>query len=246
MDIGNSRVKLGCFEGTRLLHSGAWAHADFPAALMADEGWRGYSTRSKYLGLVSVGKGAMVEAATAWAATVPGLQVLRIDRETPLPIENAYGSPQTLGIDRLMVAVAALQRAGRGPVLVVNAGTALTYDYVDAEGRYRGGGISLGMQGRFKALNAFTAALPLVAPQEQPPLVGDDTEGSIRSGVVWGIVAEIEGIVARYHALAGEGLQVFLTGGDAGFLGNHLKCVTFADANLLLYGINTIILQHAQ
>jgi type III pantothenate kinase len=128
----------------------------------------------------------------------------------------------------------------------VSAGTALTYEYVDAAGDYLGGGISLGMRSRFRALHEFTAALPLVHQDGDLELVGDDTVSCIRSGVVNGLVAEIEGIIGRYQTLAGAHLQVFLTGGDAVFLGNHLKSVTFVDANLLLYGINSIILHHAQ
>lgn len=188
----------------------------------------------------------MVTAAHHLADTQPHLQVLRIDRDTALPIGNRYRSPQTLGMDRICAAIAGRDRAPQGPVLVINAGTAITYDYVDAEGDYLGGGIAPGMRGRFRALHEFTAALPLVDPAGPLQLIGDDTETSIRSGVLNGLLAEIEGIVARYRDLAGPALSVFLTGGDTEFLGNHLKSVTFADANLLLYGINSIILHHAQ
>jgi type III pantothenate kinase len=143
------------------------------------------------------------------------------------------------------VAVAAYEHAGQGPVLAVNAGTALTFDFVDAQGRYLGGSISPGLRTRFRSLNAFTAALPMVEAEGPAPLIGDSTETSIRSGVLNGMLAEIEGLVQQYRQLAGSGLKVYLTGGDAVFLGNHLKSVTFVDANLLLYGINAIVLHHA-
>ena len=188
----------------------------------------------------------MVTAAHTMAQGQPHLEVLRIDRETPLPIGNRYRTPGTLGMDRVCAAVAAHGRAEGTPVLVVNAGTAITYEYVDAKGDYLGGGIGPGLKSRFRALHEFTAALPLVAAAGPLTLVGDDTETSIRSGVVNGLLAEIEGMIDQYRALAGPALQVFLTGGDTEFLGNHLKSVTFADANLLLYGINSIILHHAQ
>lgn len=246
IDIGNTRVKVGYFDGDTLRDRAAYAHADFPAEVLRSDAWQTYSPQSKYLGLVSVGWEAMVTATYTLAQTVPHLQVVRIDRATPLPIGNRYATPETLGMDRICAAVAGHARAGGHPALVVNAGTALTYDYVDAAGDYRGGGISLGLRSRFRALHDYTAALPLLDHDGPLPLIGDDTATSIRSGVVIGMVAEIEGIVARYQATAGPGLQVFLTGGDAEFLGNHLKSVTFVDANLLLYGINSIILYHAQ
>ncbi len=246
LDIGNTRVKLGYFDGEHLVARSAHLHADFPAEALASEAWLRYSPDSKYLGWVSVGREAMVTAAHILAGMQPHLEVLRIDRDTALPIGNRYRTPATLGMDRICAAVAAHGRASSRPVLVVNAGTAITYEYVDAAGDYCGGGISLGLQSRFRALHEFTAALPLVEPIGPLQLVGDDTETCIRSGVVNGLLAEIEGIIQQYKILAGERLQVFLTGGDADFLGNHLKSVTFVDANLLLYGINSIILHHAQ
>ena len=159
----------------------------------------------------------MVTAAHTLALSQPHLQVLRIDRATTLPIGNRYRTPETLGMDRICAAVAAQARVPGSPVLVVNAGTAITYEYVDAAGDYIGGGISLGMRSRFRALHEFTAALPLLDEQGSLQLVGDDTATSIRSGVVNGLIAEIEGIVAQYQALAGPALKVFLTGGDAVF-----------------------------
>ena len=246
IDIGNSRVKLGYFDGERLLQSAAYLHAEFPEAALASADWQRYSPVSKYLGWVSVGREAMATAAHTLALSQPHLQVLRIDRATTLPIGNRYRTPETLGMDRICAAVAAQSRVPGSPALVVNAGTAITYEYVDAAGDYIGGGISLGLRSRFRALHEFTAALPLIDAEGSLQLVGDDTATCIRSGVVNGLIAEIEGIVAHYQALAGPTLKVFLTGGDALFLGNHLKSITFVDANLLLYGINSIILYHAQ
>lgn len=239
-------MKVGYFEDKELLAHSAHLHADFPQEVLTSEPWKRYSPQSKYLGLVSVGKTMMMNAATSLFQNQPHLQMLRIDHTTNLPIENGYRTPETLGMDRICAAVAGYDRAGQGPVLVINAGTAITYEYVDIHGNYLGGGISLGLAGRFRALHEFTAALPLIDHHGFLQLVGDDTETSIRSGVVNGLLAEIEGVIERYEALAGPQLTVFLTGGDADFLGIHLKSVTFADANLLLHGINSIILHHAQ
>lgn len=244
VDIGNSRVKLGYFQGGQLLAATAYAHADYPRAVLASAPWQAYSGQSKYLGMASVGNPEMVKATDILLAAQPGLRLQIISRETPLPIGNRYQTPQTLGMDRICAAVAAFQRAGKGPVLVVNAGTALTYDYVDANGDYLGGAISLGLRSRFRALHDYTAALPLLAHDGPLQWVGDTTETCIRSGLIHGITLEIEGFVARYSELGKEPLSVFLTGGDAEFLGNLLKSITFVDSNLLLYGINTLIRDH--
>jgi type III pantothenate kinase len=167
---------------------------------------------------------------------------VEIDRQTRLPVEIAYRTPETLGMDRVCSAVGVRELAGKGPLLCIDAGTAITYDYIDADNRYCGGGISPGIRTRFRALNQFTAALPLVEKEGRLPLVGDDTETSIRSGVVNGVLAEIAGITERYHEMAGPGLQTAITGGDADFLGNHLKNINFVDSNLLLRGILAIVI----
>lgn len=245
IDIGNSRVKLGYFKETRLLAVEAFLHADFPNAALNSEAWQTYSGQSKYLGLASVGNNEMLEAAEALLKSAPHLKMYRIDQSTVLPIGNRYASKATLGMDRVCAAVAAFARERKGPLLVINAGTAMTFDYVDENGNYLGGSIAPGLRTRFRALETFTAKLPLVSKDGPAPLIGDSTETSIRSGVVNGMLAEIEGMIANYRALAGASLVVYLTGGDAEFLGNQLKSVTFVDANLLLYGINTLVLHHA-
>ncbi|HHG83361.1 MAG TPA: type III pantothenate kinase [Bacteroidetes bacterium] len=165
-----------------------------------------------------------------------------IDHATPLPVGNAYASPKTLGMDRICAAAGALKLAKNGPILSIDAGTAITYDYVDAFGTYQGGGISPGLRTRFRALNDYTAALPYVEKEGQLQLVGEDTVTSIRSGVVNGVLMEVDGIITQYRKLAGNALKVYLTGGDADFLGNHLKNVNFVDSNLLLRGVLAIII----
>ena len=245
VDIGNTRVKVGYFQGEELLAVNAYPHQDFPQSVLTSEAWRQFSPRSKYLGLVSVGNAEMVKATETLLEAEPGLEMRRIDRDTALPIGSRYGSPQTLGMDRVCAAVAGYQRAGSGPVLVIGAGTAVTYDYVDAHGDYLGGAISPGMRTRFRALHDYTAALPMIDAEGDLPWVGDSTETCIRSGVVHGLVSEIEGFIAHYGSLSSAPLPVFLTGGDALYLGNQVKSPTFADPNLLLYGINALIRYHA-
>lgn len=241
IDIGNTRVKVGVFDSGKLLQVLFYAHEEFPAAfeqwLEAEE----IIEQVQYMGCASVGNLKMLNALADFAAGRLGADWLRIDHTTPLPVTNAYASPRTLGMDRICACVGARAWSETGPLLAIDAGTAITYDFLDGENKYRGGGIAPGMRLRFRALNDHTASLPLVETQGDLPLVGYNTETSIRSGVVNGLLAEIEGICDRYRSMAGPDLKVFLTGGDADFLGNHLKSITFVDSNLLLYGIHAVI-----
>ena len=140
-----------------------------------------------------------------------------------------------------MAVIGAKAACPNKPVLVIDAGTAITYDYATEKGVYMGGGISPGMSMRFRALNEFTARLPMVAFSEDPALVGDSTESCIQSGVQWGTLAEIDRIITYYKEEISPEVQVFLTGGDSGYFENHLKNLNFADSNLVLKGIHYIL-----
>jgi type III pantothenate kinase len=245
-DIGNTRIKLGLFEQEELSEVLVFAHDDIPTALENHPRFAEIRSRLQYLGLSSVGKDVMAQKLLGVFSWLSPAQVLEISTLMPMPIGNDYHSPATLGIDRICVAVAAHALEGKGPVLVVDAGTALKFDFVDAHGRYQGGGISPGIRMRFRALHEFTARLPLVEEGWDADLIGRDTVGSMRSGVVNGILAEIDGIIQQYRQAYGEELPVYLTGGDSGFLRNHLKNHNFADAFLLLRGIHLLIRYNVQ
>lgn len=243
IDIGNTRVKTGRFAEGELRDLTNHSHPEFIQMVQNAGTLSKFLESVQYIGYVSVGNSEMKAAVRKLVAHRPEIRSLEIDYMTALPVKNEYGSPETLGMDRVCSAVGAWSRTGTGPLLVIDAGTAITYDYIDAAGTYRGGGIAPGIRLRFRALDEFTAALPLVEKEGPCDLVGDDTVTSIRSGVVNGTVEEIRGIVSRYRELSGFDLPVFLTGGDAEFLGNHLKNINFVDSNLLLYGVQAII-QH--
>lgn len=219
-----------------------YSHDQLPEAMLKDaqNGYFGHGVQ--YIGLASVGKKEMKDSLKPMQEVFPQATWLEIDRDSSLPVDIAYRSPETLGMDRVCSAVGARELIGKGPLLCIDAGTAITYDYIDRADRYVGGGISPGIRTRFRALNHFTASLPLVKLEGRLPLVGDDTETSIRSGVVNGVIAELAGITERYRELAGSDLKVAITGGDADFLGNHLKNINFVDSNLLLRGILAIVL----
>lgn len=163
-----------------------------------------------------------------------------LDEKVPLPITVCYHTPETLGRDRLAAAVGANYLQPGKDILVIDAGTAITYDVVEAAGIYRGGNISPGMTTRFKALNHFTRKLPLVQEKEDIPLIGTDTESAIQAGVVNGIVCEMDGCIEKLR-LKYPNLLVFLTGGHSFYFERRLKNSIFADINLVLTGLNRIL-----
>ena len=160
--------------------------------------------------------------------------------DLPLPIQNKYATPKTLGMDRIASACGAWQLFPNENALAIDAGTCITYEFRDEQGNYRGGGISPGLSMRFKAVHTFTAKLPLISPKENVSLIGNSTETSIQSGVVNGLIAEIEGIIGRYQKEFGS-LRVILCGGDARFFENQLKASIFASPELVLIGLNSIL-----
>ncbi len=242
IDIGNTRTKMARFEqGVReqvwnLSTNNLTAELEqvlstFPRTCQLQVGW------------ISVAAQQSIEALDAWRYFDTPPIFTPIESLDQLPIEHAYATPDTLGIDRIVGVIAAQSLAKGRPVLVIDAGTAITYDYADVAGIYQGGGISAGIQMRFQALHTFTARLPLVELSENIPLVGNTTHTSIRSGVINGSIAEVQGMITEFLHLAGPTLQVFLTGGDILTFENRLKKVNFADPYLLLNGIH-IILNH--
>jgi len=238
IDIGNTRVKWGHFEGDRLVKHWAGQKEDFAGSLidlpLASQQWA--------VGWISVGdRNWEVDKLKLWENYPATIHFHPIDHTSSLPIDNKYLTPQTLGLDRIVGVIAAQAICPKTPVLVIDAGTAITYDIADRTGSYLGGGIGPGMHMRFQALHHFTARLPLISPTETPPEIGRSTEESIQVGVMQGMAAEIEGMVRRYKQQLGTDLQVFLTGGDLYRFENQVECYNFADSNLIIKGIHRIL-----
>lgn len=170
---------------------------------------------------------------------------LVLDHTTPLPIQNRYATPETLGKDRLACAVGAFHLFPGKAVLTIDAGTCIKYDVVDAAANYHGGAISPGLTMRLKAMHNFTARLPLIEPPAAEltlklPVVGNDTAGSMLSGTYFGALNEVEGMIRQYEEQYPD-LTVVMTGGDASFFELHLKRQIFARPNLVIEGLNTIL-----
>ena len=166
--------------------------------------------------------------------------LLRLGPDTPLPVENLYETPGTLGYDRMAAVVGACARMPGKDILVIDAGTCITYEFVDAAGRYHGGNISPGLHMRFHALHRFTGRLPLVEAKGRNEPMGKDTETAIRAGVLQGIRYEMEGYI-RTMKEKYPGLLVFLTGGDEFSFDTNIKSIIFADKFLVLKGLNRIL-----
>lgn len=167
-------------------------------------------------------------------------KIVELSAATALPFRNLYATPNTLGNDRKALVAAAVKHYPGKNVLVIDAGTCITYDFKNSAEEYLGGGISPGLKMRFLALNTFTANLPLVEAGEDHSLIGNSTVSSISSGVVNGILMEVNGILKGY-SLKYEDLVTIITGGDATFLSINLKNGIFANSNFLLEGLNYIL-----
>ena len=168
------------------------------------------------------------------------LQVIYLDHRMKLPFENQYKSKETLGLDRAAGVAGAHFLFPNEHILVIDAGTCITFDILTSEGVYLGGSISPGISMRFKALNKFTGRLPLIEDKRKISLIGDTTEASILSGVYNGILGEVELQVRLYKEKFGN-VKVVITGGDLDFFESNLKLEIFAQPNLVLYGLNKIL-----
>jgi type III pantothenate kinase len=166
--------------------------------------------------------------------------LIELKHSTPLPLKINYNSVETLGMDRIAAAIGATQHFPGKNLLVIDAGTAITVDFVDDQKKYLGGNIIPGMSIRFKALHEHTDRLPLVQADHNFQLLGTSTTEAIRAGVLNGIIFELEGYI-RVLENKYPHLSVVITGGDAEFLMKHLKSTIFIDLNLIFAGLNRIL-----
>lgn len=232
VDIGNSRVKLAVMESGRCI---AERCADRVSGALLSELAVAFPIRRA---IVSSTRGDAADAAAVVRAQ--GIPCLEFTPQTPVPIASDYFTPLTLGSDRLAAAVGvSVLWPGRN-VLIVDCGTAVTIDFVTADGTFRGGSISPGLHMRFRALHEFTAALPLGGVPDSEELFGRSTADAIGAGVLNSLVFEIEGYVRRLQQQI-DGLCVIFTGGDAKYLTMRIKNAIFADRNPVFCGLDRIL-----
>lgn len=235
LDIGNTRTKAAFFDKIIQPEAAlpkAWTLYDLQL-LLRDR---------PVTGIIIAASGLIPEGVAEWLAAKEktGTRVLFFSHETPIPVQNAYHSPQTLGKDRMAAVIGAWSFYPGRNCLIVDTGTCTTYNLLSSAGIFLGGNITPGVEMRLKAMHHFTARLPLVERKTPGQVLGLDTETSMRSGAQEGAVFEMEGFV-RYYQQHYEHLQLILTGGDAVFFGNSLSIKDVAThQDLVLYGLKEI------
>ncbi|RYG53634.1 MAG: type III pantothenate kinase [Chitinophagaceae bacterium] len=163
----------------------------------------------------------------------------KLSYETRLNFVSPVAKPQTIGADRLALAAAAVHYFPNMNNLVIGLGSCITYNFINQYHQFLGGAISPGKKMRFKAMHEFTAKLPLAEASWNFPLVGYDTSTNLQCGVLAGMAAEIEGMIAKYSEKYGN-FNVVLTGGDSAYFATQVKREIFADFNFLFKGLYAI------
>ncbi len=236
IDIGNTIAKLVVFEGNEPI---AEIHTSNQTLEALPELLRQYPDVKR--GIVS----SVIDLSRQAREQLQALPFspIVLNSQTPVPIKIGYRSPQTLGADRLAAAVGAMTLRPGHDLLVIDAGTCITYEFVDHTGCYHGGNISPGLEMRLAALHEHTARLPLVGPEGDTPQVGYDTETAIRAGVISGIRHEIEGYIREFQTKYPD-ISIFLTGGNCYHFDTPTKNCIFADKFLVPRGLNRILLHN--
>lgn len=172
-------------------------------------------------------------------------QFIELSHTTEIPIENKYATPESLGKDRLAAVIGAVTLKPESDILVIDAGTAITYDFIDSNQVYHGGNIAPGLNMRLRSLHEFTQKLPLVEQKNESPFLGNTTNSAILSGALYGIVFEIDGYISTLKIKYPQ-LSTFLTGGSTFYFDTKLKSAIFAERNLVLIGLNRILQYNVQ
>jgi len=237
-DIGNTLIKTAVFEQGKLVE---WVTAQPQAneALALATRYREKISRAIISAVAPI-----PDALAQWLST-HSITPLVLDSSTALPFENTYQTPETLGKDRIAAIAGAQARFPDTNLLVIDAGTAITYDVLSADKRYLGGNISPGIAMRYKALHSFTSRLPLLKNVNETGRIGNTTQTAIENGVQNGAVYEMRALIDEWSAEFNN-LCVLLTGGDAHFFENNLKKTIFVVSNLTLEGLNIILEYNAK
>jgi type III pantothenate kinase len=230
LDFGNTRLKWAIFSGGEIRHTGLFREDGMVDLTQCLEEYR--PERSILSSVVN---------------HPPALEELlktktmfhKLDHQSRVPVTTPVGKPETIGADRLALVVAAAHLFPNKNNLVIGLGSAVTFNYVNRFHQFIGGSISPGMEMRFRALETFTAKLPLVKPHWNFPLLGYDTRTNIQSGVIFGIAKEIDGVIEAYEERY-ENLKILMSGGDAHYFLPFLKKNITVDPDLIFKGLYII------
>ncbi|MEL1252795.1 type III pantothenate kinase [Flavobacterium sp. DGU38] len=232
IDVGNTRIKAAVFEGDSVLGKFVFEKNQLEKKIKNIlEKFQNCSD----LVVASVGN---VEK-QSFLTFEKQLNIHFLTHENAFPFVNKYATPKTLGIDRMVLAAGAVLQFPKQNRLVIDAGTCVTYDFIDESDHYLGGAISPGLQLRYETLHNFTAKLPLLELEVPESYIGNSTAQSIHSGIVNGFVYEIDGFIDEYRRNFSNFI-IILTGGDTDFLAKRLKNTIFANSNFLLESLNQI------
>jgi len=235
IDIGNTQIKVAVFDETILIFKDNFKFENFLSGIV------------EIMDQYKIEKGIISHVAQIDAQLFDAIKeivpLIELNHKTKLPFFNKYLTPKTLGVDRLALIAAASSQFPNKNTLVIDAGSCITFDVLNEFGEYFGGSISPGIQMRYKAVNHFTANLPLLSKSESIPELGNSTENAIHHGILNGVIQEIEGVIEQYKSKY-QKLTVVLTGGDTIFLAKNLKSSIFAIPNFLLEGLNRILIHN--
>ena len=239
VDIGNTRIKVAVFEGSILLERFDFGPSELQNKI---EFILNKYQNASDLVVASVGN---IEK-EAFLTFKNQLKLHFLNHENPFPFNNKYATPNSLGIDRMVLASGAVLKFPNQNRLVIDAGTCITYDFIDENDNYLGGAISPGIRLRYDALYNYTSKLPLLTLESfeeqskalnKENFIGNSTQNAIHSGVLNGTINEINGFIAQYQRVYPKFI-IILTGVDTEFLSKRLKNTIFANSNFLLESLN--------
>jgi len=234
VDCGNTRIKVGLFKNREMIEKHSYEN------LNALENYiKSFEAEHILVSSVNVDPNEIL----SWSSSSG--KKISLTPTLAVPIQVAYKSPETLGMDRLAAVCGAQDLFPKTSCLVIDAGTCINYELLDGEGIYHGGAISPGISMRFEAMHKFTARLPLVKPTGDINLIGDSTETCMQSGVMNGTLEEVNGFISQCQAIFPE-LKVIICGGDYPFFENKLKHAIFVAPELVLIGLNRILSYHVE
>ncbi len=232
IDIGNSSVKAGVFDNEKLVEVFRYEKIN---KNQLEAITNQYNIENSIVASVQKDDPDSIEEIESVLKNV-----MQLNHNTPLPIENQYTTPETLGLDRIAAAVGGYILFPDSNVLIFDIGTAITIDFITKDKKYIGGNISPGLNMRFKALNNYTDKLPYLTQDNTFGLLGSNTHEAIVSGVQNGLVFEINQYIKEFKEKHKK-IKPILTGGDANFFDNKLNYRIFVEQNLVLIGLNEIL-----
>ena len=237
IDIGNTQIKIAVFEHTSLVyHDNIDAVKIVPVLKILAEKYAISDVILSHVAKIDIEDLNQMKAI---------FKILVLNHKTKLPFINKYLTPSTLGVDRLALVAGAVNQFPKENVLVIDAGSCITYDFVNSGSEYFGGSISPGIEMRYKSVNSFTANLPLLDKTVELPEIGNSTDNAIHRGILNGVIQEIDGVIQQYKDINRK-LTVVLTGGDTIFLAKNIKSSIFAIPNFLLEGLNSILIHNIE